>query len=78
MAAKITNFFGIFNFDAELEWCKFRALTVAHCILIYPVSSHMLHMLPTSHTQDHAKAIRKEGGHLGNNHVCAESAIFQS
>ena len=21
--------FGIFNFDAELEWCKFRALTVA-------------------------------------------------
>ena len=26
---KIRNYrFGIFNFDAELEWCKFRALTV--------------------------------------------------
>jgi len=27
-ARKIRNYrFGIFNFDAELEWCKFRALT---------------------------------------------------
>jgi len=34
--------------------------SVAYCIFIYPVSSHMLHMLPTSpHTQAHAKSIRK-------------------
>ena len=31
---KIRNYrFGIFNFDAELEWCKFRALTVLLCYI---------------------------------------------
>ena len=31
---KIRNYcFGIFNFDAELEWCKFRALTVRYTSL---------------------------------------------
>jgi len=51
--------------------------SVAHCILIYPVSSHMLHMLPTSpHTQDHAKVIRKGSGHLGNIPIWSDSAIL--
>jgi len=38
---KIGNYrFGIFNFDAELEWCKFRALTV-----------HVLHVACVCMTQ---------------------------
>jgi len=33
---QIRNYrFGIFNFDTELEWCKFRALTVKQSPLYY-------------------------------------------
>ena len=36
---KITNYrLGIFNFDAELEWCNFRALTVH---VLYPRQGHL-------------------------------------